>query len=213
MNEKIHEHYEEMKIYFKVNNLSPKTFISKFQSIDFDYQFDIGVIGTSCSGKTSIIHFFKSGIKLDFPLAHFNMNMGYFKKKIDNNICKITFLDFPGNKKSFDFWIEYLLNLHAIILVFSLVEDIYGGEEYFFKTLNYYLNAYKDNNIKKKKFIYLVGNKVDDKKEKQISKDIIKKFATEYSLPYFETSAFTGENINEVFENLILNLIKIYPKK
>ena len=94
-----------------------------------------------------------------------------------------------------------------------MVEDIYGDEEYFFKTLNYYLSTYKDNNIKKKKFIYLVGNKVDDKKEKQISKDIIKKFATKYSLPYFETSAFTRENINEVFENLILNLIKIYPKK
>ena len=124
MNEKIHEHYEEMKIYFKVNNLSPKTFISKFQSIDFDYQFDIGLIGTSCSGKTSILHYFKSGIKLDFPLAHFNMNLGYIKKKIDNYICKITFLDFPGNKKSFDFWIEHLLNLHAIIFVFSLVEDI-----------------------------------------------------------------------------------------
>ena len=81
MNENIHEHYEEMKIYFKVNNLSQKTFISKFQSIDFDYQFDIGVIGTSCSGKTSILHYFKSGIKLDFPIAHFNMNLEYIKKK------------------------------------------------------------------------------------------------------------------------------------
>lgn len=97
-----------------------------------------------------------------------------------------------------------LSKLHAIILTASCLEEINIAE-----ALEFYINIFLKENKMEKHIIYAVGNKVDNKENRKVFKDEIMKFINRYSLNYFETSAYTGENINEVFEN-ILNLSKIY---
>ena len=55
-----------------------------------------------------------------------------------------------------------------------------------------------------------MGNKTDIAKEyKLIIQDEINNFALKHNLKYYETSAKTGENIIEMFNNLAYDLIKI----
>ena len=62
-----------------------------------------------------------------------------------------------------------------------------------------------------KVFIYLIGNKVDDEENRIIRYKDAKKFANEQGLKYYETSAKTGKNINKVFFDLVIELLRIFP--
>jgi len=54
--------------------------------------------------------------------------------------------------------------------------------------------------------IILIGNKIDKIKDRQEIKSKAFKLAEQYNLPFFETSAITGEGIDELFTYLISNL-------
>lgn len=55
---------------------------------------------------------------------------------------------------------------------------------------------------------YLIGNKIDLVDQIKVSKNSIKEVASKLDLQYIETSAKTGQNINEAFERLAKMLIK-----
>jgi len=61
--------------------------------------------------------------------------------------------------------------------------------------------------------IYLVGNKIDVKDEDRCVKtEDGKKLAEEFKLPFFESSAKNGININEIFEQIVENIDEVYSK-
>lgn len=51
--------------------------------------------------------------------------------------------------------------------------------------------------------IIINGNKVDLEDKRVVSTEEAKKFADDYGLPYFETSALTGKGVKEAFSTLI----------
>ena len=59
----------------------------------------------------------------------------------------------------------------------------------------------------KEKVVYLIGNKVDDKKNRVIDKEVALDFANKLNAKYFETSAISGENINSTFKRFFLDLL------
>ena len=54
----------------------------------------------------------------------------------------------------------------------------------------------------------MVGNKLDLIDERVISKEEVNIFAEEHNLPYIETSAKEGVNIEELFDNSINKYLK-----
>ena len=61
--------------------------------------------------------------------------------------------------------------------------------------------------------IYLVGNKIDIKEEDRCVKtDDGKKLAEEFKLPFFESSAKLGININEIFEQIVEKIDEVYSQ-
>ena len=62
--------------------------------------------------------------------------------------------------------------------------------------------------ISDKVVIYLVGNKVDKEEERKVSTAEGKKLADELGLPFIETSAKTGDNIENLFSDMIEDLDK-----
>ena len=56
--------------------------------------------------------------------------------------------------------------------------------------------------------VVLVGNKADLDKHRVISREAGENQAKEWSAPYFETSAATGSNCEEVFETLCREVLK-----
>ena len=56
--------------------------------------------------------------------------------------------------------------------------------------------------------LILVGNKIDLTSDRQISTEEGQNLAQKLGLTYIETSAKTGENINDAFKMLALQMIK-----
>lgn len=59
--------------------------------------------------------------------------------------------------------------------------------------------------------VFLVGNKVDEKDNRKISYQECSEFAKQNNLSYIETSAKTGENINELFNQIAKQIYETLP--
>ena len=61
--------------------------------------------------------------------------------------------------------------------------------------------------------IYLAGNKIDvSEEEKVVKTEDGQKIADEFNLPFYETSAKNGDNVNKIFEDLVEKVDEIYSK-
>ena len=73
-----------------------------------------------------------------------------------------------------------------------------------------HIEKYAKENVLK----FLVGNKTDLEEQRVIQKEEANKFAEEHNLPYIETSAKEGFNIEELFDKSLdkyLFQLNIYP--
>ena len=120
--------------------------------------------------------------------------------KIKNKEYNLAFYDTAGQEKFRSLIPMYIRDAKIILLVY----DITKKES--FDNLNIWLESLKD--IKEDIILYIVGNKSDMKKERQVLKEEGKKFAKEKNFGFKEVSAKTGDGIKELFEIKIINEIK-----
>jgi len=97
---------------------------------------------------------------------------------------------------------SYVANAEAGVLVF----DVTRKETFENAKLWYEETAKEAPNIT----LILVGNKIDLTDSRQVSKEEGEALANKLGLSYIETSAKTGENIEDAFKMLALQIIKIY---
>ena len=76
-----------------------------------------------------------------------------------------------------------------------------------FNRVKSWYNQFSQFNNEKETIIYLIGNKLDDVEHRVIKKEDAINLAKELNLKYFETSAITGENINQIFSKMCLDLM------
>ena len=162
----------------------------------------IGFLGDSPVGKTAIIY---SILGLEFSenigLTITDKYETKFKLK-NNEDIKLIIFDTAGQERFKSIAFKYMFLAHGIILTF----DFTRRES--FAHLSDWLEGIKEN--LKEPLIILFGNKVDiDKNKWTVTSEEVREFAGEKEIAYFETSAKTGEGINEGL-SYIVN--KIYNK-
>ena len=110
---------------------------------------------------------------------------------------------------------EYYEGAHAALLMYDITNK---------KSFENIYNWFKEIKTNTSSFPYpmiIIGNKIDLKNQvnqfvspsdgKNLAKEISKSYAgKDWKIPYRETSALTGENINLVFEELGKMIIKTY---
>ncbi len=161
----------------------------------------IGTVGNSLVGKTAIS---RNYLGEEFsPEDIVTIGMEKYEKEVEYTKnektikTKIHIYDTTGNEKYEAIMINYIKKCDGVLLVYAI------NEEKSFKDIEKWINKMKELKPVDKYPIVLIGNKIDLEKERVISKEKGEEIAKQYNFPFYETSAKTGDNINESFECLI----------
>lgn len=172
---------------------------------DEKLSFKIIMIGPANSGKTSIVRRyvdkkFNDDYKVTVGFDYMNKDITIGKKKIN-----IQLWDTAGTEMFQSLSSSYYRNSYGALVVFDVLD------RKSFESLNTWINYYREHRDQKyEELIYLIGNKIDSK-DRVISKKEAMDFMEENNLKeYYESSAKKGDNIDNIFNNIAKDLIKIY---
>lgn len=164
-------------------------------------------IGNSIVGKTALVQSYKSivtkeekaegqgisTVAVDFVIVDITV-------KGENNEdvpIKVKIWDSPGQERFKDLVLSSIKNTQGIFLVYDITV------KQSFADLNNWIGRVKEcKSISDFPFI-IIANKIDLEDKREVATDEGKKFAAENHLPYFETSAITGQGVNDAFISLI----------
>ena len=187
-----------------------------FKLNEIDNCYTIGLIGDSDTGKTSILHYYKTGQCLEAPSSTIGFDYSIKFIKYKNKNIRLSVFDTARQEKYKSLITGTMRGFYGVLLVFSLIplnieedKEIYKNNT--FINLNFWLNQFYSINNRINSIVYLVGNKLDDIENRVISFEEAKNFADKNNLKYFETSAIKGHGINKVFSNLIKDLLNAFP--
>lgn len=176
-------------------------------------QFKLVLLGESAVGKSSIVQRFVKNSFDEFRestigAAFLTQSIKLTKDEIINNngdincddiIIKFEIWDTAGQERYRSLASMYYRNAQAAIVVYDITQiESLEKAKYWIKELQKQAN----NDI----IITLVGNKLDLQNERKISEETARKLSTELNLQYFEVSAKTGENVEELFKNIALKM-------
>ena len=153
--------------------------------------YKILLLGDSTVGKTCFLLRFMEDSFIDLHMA--TIGLDYKLKTMileEQKIVKVQIWDTAGQDKFRAITRNYYKGASGIILIFD-VTNIKS-----FENIKKWINEIKEE-ISENVSIVLIGNKNDNVKERKITKEQGEKIANEIGTKFFETSAKTGEGINE----------------
>lgn len=115
--------------------------------------------------------------------------------QVKNVVCKFQIWDTAGMEKYKSLMPMYYRGSSAAIVVYDITKETTFES---MKTWICELKAHADPDI----FICIIGNKCDLESHREVRNEDAMKFASTNNLLYFETSALTGYNITEVFQEI-----------
>jgi Ras-related protein Rab-6A len=158
--------------------------------------FKIIFLGDQYVGKSSILNRFYQGkfeedyqatIGLDFHSKNVNIN---------GSPVRLLLYDTAGQEKFKSLIPMYIRDANIILVVYDITsKDSFTHTEH-------WVNETKD--LKREDAIFvLIGNKLDLESNRIVSTKEAEDYATEKGFLFFEVSAKTGVNVDELFENRI----------
>jgi small GTP-binding protein len=168
-------------------------------NISYDFLFKVSLIGDSATGKTSIITRFiddvfkeetSTTIGVDFKIV--SLDLG------ENTYAKMQIWDTCGSERFKSITASFLKSCSAFILVFDL------NRKNTFKSIENWIKTINENT--KPKFLILIGNKCDLKRD--VNKDEIILFCEKNKLNYIEISVKENKNVEKIFKEVAYQLYK-----
>ena len=128
----------------------------------------------------------------------------------DGNRINLQLWDTAGSEKYHSLMRNYIRNAQGCLLVFDLTdENSFNNIEIW---RNEFLNALNPRDGEKFPFI-LVGNKLDLNNMIKVNEFQIKNYCDKHNnMPYFLCSAYTGKNVNLLFEKIADLSLQRYRK-
>lgn len=159
----------------------------------FDYLLRYLITG-SYAGKSSIVNRYITGIFRNQKLLTIGVEFEAKNVIINDKVYRIQIWDLcsQGNFK------PLVRSYYKGVACYLIVYDITNKET--FNNLDSLINDIKKYSHKTA-YVVLVGNMADLEDKRQVSFEEGKKFADKYGFDFYETSAKTGQNINEIFLN------------
>lgn len=167
----------------------------------YSREIKIILLGDSGVGKTSIIHLYINKEFNDTMPATVGLEFQQKIININGETIKISIYDTSGQEKYRTVTQNYYRNIDGVILVYDITRI------QTFLNLEYYWIEQLRENTEKSLNMILIDNKLDLKKECDINKivttELGKKMAQNFFTLFIETSAKTGDGLQNVFQELI----------
>ena len=123
----------------------------------------------------------------------------------DGSTIKLYIWDTAGQDRFRSITRNYYKGADGIILIYDITKKDT------FENVRNWINNIKDE-APDRVVLILVGNKVDDERNRVVPKSEGEEIAKEFNLPFFECSAKSDINVTPVFDTLIKKIIEVNPK-
>ena len=164
--------------------------------------FKIFILGYSGVGKVCILYRYVENIFLKKHLDTIGLNFKAKTININNQEIKLKIYETAGQEKCRKISKQYYKDADGIVLVYDVTK------ENTFDKIKEWAEQILPDSKEDKIGLILLGNKCD-MEERMVSEEQGKELAEEFGINYFETSALTGQGINEAFEQLTKDIIII----
>ena len=170
--------------------------IGTFSNLNVEATINCILIGESEVGKSCfLMRYFRNQFSDSF-LTTVGIDKETKNIKIDNTLYRLTLWDTAGQERFRSLPIKYYQNADGVLLLF----DVNNRES--FEKVNIWFEDIKKS-VKKdsRKNIYLIGNKIDLKRE--VTKEEAIKKANELGIKYFEASCKINMNVCDIMARMI----------
>ena len=178
------------------NILAGSTIVNETGTSSNIENYKIAIIGNQHVGKTTILSRYKYEATDDTYAPTVGIDFLTKNVFLEDKTIRLIMWDTAGQERFKSLIPSYLKNANCIILTYDITDRSS------FTSLNKWLSDARDN-IVEGTYLILCGNKIDLNDKRVIAKEDAEKFAKDNNIDYAETSATTGEGINELFNTII----------
>ena len=173
-------------------------------------QYQISILGESKVGKTSILNTyfevpFDINIQSSIGLNRNTKTITVINQNNETEKVKFIFVDPSGQERYRAVAGSIIKSADGVLVVFDLTD------EDSFEKVSYWIEQVR--NISQKIPIILIGNKSDLVEERKVTQEKIDEKKEKYNLDYMQTSALSGENINESFQTICQRAFDSYREQ
>jgi small GTP-binding protein len=165
-----------------------------------DFSFKIVMLGDSGVGKTSLVKYEITNSFIQNRDSTIIFEHSFKNFNILGKTVRLQIWDICGQEVYHSSMKNFYRSALCIIVVFSL-ESL----DSFYKVNNWIEEI--QNNNSEDSIIVLIGNKSDLTLPRIVPKELVEDYCKKNGIEYyFEASAKTGENVHEIFKNIVKNL-------
>ena len=189
----------------KIINYFTKIILKKNMSKK-EAKYKILILGDSKVGKSCFLTRYADKTYQEDYLSTIGMDYKIKNYELENgDIIKLYIWDTAGQDRFRSITSNYYKGADGIILIYDITK------QETFNNVRNWITSIKEE-APAKVVLILVGNKVDDEKNRAVPKSEGEKIADEYNLPFLECSAKSDINVTETFDVLIKKIVEINPK-
>ena len=173
---------------------------------DYDFLFKLIIVGDTLVGKSSLLSKYVDDLFLEDIEPTIGVDFKVKTIKVKEKYIKLQIWDTAGREKFHNIIISYFRGSSGILLLY----DITNKES--FKNISKWIKI-NETSTSMENIKVLVGNKCDLDDNRVVSEEEGKRLAKDYDMIFFEASAKTGKNINEIFYSLVTKIVNLENEK
>ncbi|KAI3972825.1 hypothetical protein MKX01_019483 [Papaver californicum] len=170
-------------------------------SNEYDYLFKLLLIGDSSVGKSCLLLRFADDSYVDSYISTIGVDFKIRTVELDGKTVKLQIWDTAGQERFRTITSSYYRGAHGIIIVYDVTDmESFNNVKQWLNEIDRYAN---DSVCK-----LLVGNKCDLVDKKVVDTETAKAFADSLGIPFLETSAKEGSNVEQAFLTMAAEIKK-----
>ena len=176
----------------------------KTTSTDTDLVYKILLLGDSEVGKSCFLMRYADNVFVDNYITTIGLDYKLKYIQLDSGqVIKVQLWDTAGQDRYRTIAKNYYKGSHGILLLYDVTKSSS------FENIREWIKDIREE-VYEKAIIFLIGNKIDKKDQIKIKTEEGEKLAEEFNIPFFEASAKSGENVDEIFKALYKKISEVY---